>query len=152
MSTRFHVWRAHIVDLFAGVKVSNISRVSEGKAGEVRRLWETPGALLQRMGNGRALAQTTRDRHHLFSLDGIGCVRAFIGNDRETACQVFRRTLGTWILDEYSIDLPNPVVEGYQARLGYRRRRGGMDFPPMYDQRKARIHRSPVEMDKSTGP
>ena len=139
MSPRSHQRRTHIVDSCLDMKVSKTFRISEKKVHEVRRHWETHGALLETTGKGRGVPRSTRNRRYAFSPEEIEGIRTFINSEHEAGRQVFRHTVGTWILDKYGVEFSDRVVGGYLARYGYRRRRGRMKIPTLDEQREALI-------------
>ena len=73
-------------------------------------------------------------------------LRAFISAKHERGKQVFRRTVGEWIKQEFYVEMSNRAVGGLLYRLRYRRRRGRIKIPPLNEERKARVRRFLVEI------
>ena len=115
------------------------------RGAQIRAHWYEQEAFLTSSGEGRG-AVAAEDGRRLLNSVQCAKLRAFISAKHESGQQVFRRTVGEWIKQEFGIDMSNRAVGGLLYRLRYRRRRGRIKIPPLNDERKARIRQFLVEM------
>eukprot|EP00904_Undaria_pinnatifida_P001693 jgi/Undpi1/11524/HiC_scaffold_30.g13821.m1 len=88
-----------------------------GNRSQIRAHWYEHGAFLTSSGEGRGAA-AAEDGRNLLNSTQCAKLRAFISAKHEGGQQVFRRTVGEWIKQEFGIDMSNRAVGGLLHRQG----------------------------------
>ena len=111
---------------------------------QVRTAWYHEDTLLTANAKGRGLASGEDGRRILTDAQRVK-LSAFIFGKHEEGVQIFRQTVAEGIDKECGRKMSNLAVGRLLFRLGYKRRRGRIKFPPLTETRLDRIRRFLVE-------